>query len=905
MNNARHHKAVVKRWLEIVAFSLPACAAALFTLRIVPNCKELTDFAQWAVVPALTLLIGSGLLWGRKHAPAWSGFRHFWRYPPSWFAALLGFIWLVLFLATSPSTTQALQCPGLSSDEIKNFLSTTWLELIVGLGFITMLFIVAALFASTIGSSNEQSRISALLGLGPQAPSPPHPTAKQPSAIDFPKLRSWVQNDVPINHPDLDTFGRNPIAKRIANRIKTRTDKAPTVALVGELGSGKTSIYNLVLHDLNDAGLLGQSVAVVRISLWPFDTVDAAIHGILSSLTEELGQHVSTTPIAGLPDEYITTIENAGVGWAKLFRRNRPPATILSDFDEITAALDMHFVLWIEDLERFAGSTSTTHPPEVERLAPLRSLLHSISEATSIQVVFASTLLSARFDIEKIARIVEPLPTIEPKTIWRTLSTFIKGCLAEGDYIDPALPSAREHLRGNFINDWLDGSAYVSSDTIALPVSLATICNNPRKLKYGLRHCIDAWEALKGEVDFDDLFSVSLLRASEPDVFALIVDHIDEIRIERTPRASSSNTEAKSNFEIKLDDLLGAEGSPKRAAIEEILDFIFPNWRKQGKQRVAKIKPQGLSVRAHRDYWKRYLSLESLSADEKDQVILQDINLWKSESSSKLVSRLVAESQLDPFKAFASLMLDAHERAKLLDATVRAELRRSSADWKSRYPPSVMALWHILIDGKNEFLPPILKELIKLTTPVNLQLANTLLYFFLTKDDNGPELVPQPQAEKIKDSFISLLGESFVSKDPKQLVDALRGAEQFILSVNCWGHNRFKQGKFEGLPFANWKPFSDALLDSAEMAPEIVLPQINHFIVDRTDQVKWVEGSFRQVATYTLNNERANRLFNMNRLCDITLKVSSLATFPAESIPPYEAVLKYAQDSQRKTSGKG
>ncbi|RKH13958.1 hypothetical protein D7V97_04215 [Corallococcus sp. CA053C] len=766
-----------------------------------------------------------------------------------------------------------------------------------------MLLIVAPLLVSAIGASNEQLRIAELLGSNTQALPPAKPVAHS-SAIDFLKLRDWVQNDTPINRPDLDVFRRNPTAQRIANRVKPRLDKSPTIALIGELGAGKTSIYNLVLHDLNNAGMLGRSVAVVRISLWPFDTVDAAIHGILSSLTEELGQHVSTTPIAGLPDEYISTIENAGVGWAKLFRRNRPPTAILADFDQVTAALDIHFVLWIEDLERFAGSTSTTHPPEVERLAPIRSLLHSISEATSIQVVFASTLLSARFDIEKIARIVEPLPTIEPKTIWKTLSIFINGCLASREFIDPASPSARMHLRSNSINDWLDGVLDSSASALTLPIALATICNNPRKLKYALRHCIDAWDALRGEIDFDDLFSMSLLRASEPDVFALIVDYVDEIRSERVPRESSTNTEARSNFEIKLDALVGAAASPKRAAIEEILDFVFPNWSKPGKQRVAESKPQGLSVRTHRDYWKRYLSLEPLPTDEQDQSILQSITLWKSNSPSELVSHLLKASQLDTVRTFASRTLDSSELAKLLDATVHAELRRSPADWKSRYPPSVMTIWNMMLGGKNEALPSLLKELVKLTTPVNLQLTHTLLYFFLTKEDNVHELVPQTQGDEIRASFIPLLEASFTSQDPKRLVDALREAELDVLLINCWGLERVRQKNFDGQPFAGWKTFSDALLESAEVAPEVVLPQIIKFIVDKTDQFRVGDGGLFEFATYTLNSERASRLFDMNRLNNLVLERTNPAMFPKELRPEYQAILEPAQTSRKIVSGK-
>ena len=60
----------------------------------------------------------------------------------------------------------------------------------------------------------------------------------------------------------------------------------------------------------------------------------------------------------------------------------------------------------------------------------------------------------------------------------------------------------------------------------AVPKLLLT----PRLLKHTLRRMRGAWQALHGEIDFDDLLMVNVLRSAAPEAFDFVHYHIHELR---------------------------------------------------------------------------------------------------------------------------------------------------------------------------------------------------------------------------------------------------------------------------------------------------------------------------------------------------------------------------------------
>src|SRR4051812_11262032 len=68
-------------------------------------------------------------------------------------------------------------------------------------------------------------------------------------AVAFDRLRVWLRTDDEIVYPEQDLFGHSAVAHRMAERLAqseaTQLGRLPTFALIGPLGSGKSSVRRL------------------------------------------------------------------------------------------------------------------------------------------------------------------------------------------------------------------------------------------------------------------------------------------------------------------------------------------------------------------------------------------------------------------------------------------------------------------------------------------------------------------------------------------------------------------------------------------------------------------------------------------------------------------------------------
>jgi hypothetical protein len=83
------------------------------------------------------------------------------------------------------------------------------------------------------------------------------------------------------------------------------------------------------------------------------------VRGILGELTKELARHVNVAELAGLETEYTKLIAKAGGIWsglAEVGKAGKTPSDLLNKYHHIATAINLHVVLWVEDLERFSGA---------------------------------------------------------------------------------------------------------------------------------------------------------------------------------------------------------------------------------------------------------------------------------------------------------------------------------------------------------------------------------------------------------------------------------------------------------------------------------------------------------------------------------------------------------------------
>ncbi len=512
-------RAVLARWFEI--FGLSAAGPAVVALAAPALFPVLGSYVAGnnLGLPVLVLILLLSLYKARGRWLGWSGLLHFARHPPAWAAGLIGYSMLELFWTHYPAALLTARGGDMTATAQSSFASPVPLALWC-LGAVGAGALLSLLFERLIPSPKEcwRRRTAPSPAPAPQCPDCRRPTL---SLGDFQDVREWLRTDDAIEGSEQDAFGHDTVARRIARRLAGNPGdegQPPTIAVVGPLGSGKTSILNLTRRHLESMGTLDRSVLLVPVSLWPFENVEAAVRGILSRLIGELSHHVNPACLASLPSRYAEAIADAGSWWTLfggLLRDERSPEATLERLESVAAAIGLRIVLWVEDLERFAGTANLgagragdDAGTANERLGPIRSLLHLLDRRQQITVVLSSNTLDARFDMDKLARFIERVPSVGGGAGEDLLELFRRGCLDmlnEQKRIDPGQVARRERLAGGSPDGQESPEEVLGMRSPTLAECLVILCGTPRRVKQALRSALDVWEPLVGEIDPDDV----------------------------------------------------------------------------------------------------------------------------------------------------------------------------------------------------------------------------------------------------------------------------------------------------------------------------------------------------------------------------------------------------------------
>lgn len=700
-------------------------------------------------------------------------------------------------------------------------------------------------------------------------------------------ILDWLRSDDEIKAPEQDLFGHMTVARRIAIRLDAIVSRSvnspPTMALVGDLGSGKSTILELTKCQLRERHGTDGPV-VVNVSLWQFETPQAALRGILDAIIDALAGHVSTVSLTGLSGRYVEAVEKLGGFWAAanaLLKPSSRPEGILARIDHVALAADIHVVLWIEDLERFAGGGrkedgANTKRKAAARLNPIQAMLFHLQRRKHVSVVVATTSLTTQIDLQKISRYVEEVPPLRPQSVWRLLHKFRKSWLEQlqnegyldsvekrdADYDGLDLPDLRSHELIRYQIGEM-GSA------VSVPWAISFLCQTPRQLKLALRHCHEVWASLKGEIDPDDVLVMAILRFAEPEIFALVRDNIPSLR---TGIVQGHETPSLERFQRLLEGIQKDHQPKRKEAVQLIMNAVFPGWKGKAEQRWRFERPQGLAIlnEVQPDYWSRYMAAWPISNEESDQPVLRSIHAWQDGRDSDLPGRLSTSKGYQRVRAF-SWLLDDLALIRLLEAVARDE---------SEVAERILFVWHLMTDRKEggireptrlaATIERLLLELLHGPTNQKLVTASELVAWFATTLPDLAHLLPAEFVGRLLKAFYSALAGLSVEELGRAL-DGDPGTDRLLNDLVHRLAHAANTLNGAGLEEERVR-LRDHLMAAAQILPKIVLPRIA--IACAMDQA-----SAREVAKrYSYSPETAAAVFNVDDLR--TLFMASASTFP-------------------------
>lgn len=889
-----------RRWRSIIACGVVAAAVVILAEPLLrssfdPVVEYLADLpADWIFAALWTLLLAVAWGLGRERWIGFLGWKHIWAFPPLWIAFLVAAV--VVCLPKGTALIDDLTAVLKHAKEV-----SWWVPLYM---IASVVVIALSQGKSLIGSSKSGQTEVLTIRLTADMSR----VAADGSRIttDFDLLKEWIANDDAVETPDYDAFGHATVAQRIADRLRQHPEAS--IHLIGELGSGKSTICQLVRHELAQS----EEFKFVRISLWPFDSAESAVRGLLNGLVSEIGKQVNDLSLVGLPGKYVSVIEStSGLMGAmvRLADNSESPEDIIRRLSDITVAVGITVVVWIEDFERFAGSPEEKDGVETsgleERTRPLESLLYLLDAAPGICVVQASTGLRFSFDRHKIARFVEEVPEMDVRDVSKIISLLRERCLNGYPRSIVNASTAQEFGTPNpyAYDDGLVGWFHVHANPEPTILECCTkLCKTPRQLKSVLRLVLESWEALAGEIDLDAVIVASVIRVCAPGLFAELTDQ----RVQNLLRHGIRNSLTKNSDQPHAHELIqNLDRDLLSYELRRLVCFIFPELGRKEHEVVSHVAtPQRFFVSKHVNNWKRYLSGRPVPTEQSDQLAIQSIRQWVARQRSDLIDRVMDEKGCKQIEAFVN-QFDGTALCRLLEEVCHKIGSNQTREETSRTasPNGVSCVWSMMqhVRPQEAELLKSVRAVVFANLPRNLPLALEVHRMFT----HEYERTSQPLSFQQREFLANQTCEEFLGLFTG--IDAAAKLQTAMGNASPWFFERFVPellhcGRDQSLYPKRWERFCPTLLEIAEKFPSVGSVWLVLLVTNRRPTMvrKQEEGELPEIVPASVaefNEELARVRFGSQY--DRLMKLLATHSVPADSGEAIMLSSEAVQDAAR------
>lgn len=386
--------------------------------------------------------------------------------------------------------------------------------------------------------------------------------------------------DAALSDPELDRLDRAQFAEALATSIRSLDgDDSFVIGLCGPWGSGKTSVLNFVLSDLesDDAG----APIILRFNPWWFSGREQLLEAFLAQFTATLdmpkrgekakkaGKLLGTLsaalrPVSLIPfigeaakasKEAVDALAGASKAYGEAVSQN--VVAIRAEIDELLTDSPNRIIVVMDDIDRLAA----------KEIAQLFLILKAVAD-------FPRTVYLLAFDQEVVTQAINEQLGVDGKT-------YLEKIVQLQIDVPPTAQTAIHQMFMEQFNELMSGEEEMSPQQgqyfwNVFHDGLKHFLVTPRAAKKLINMLRFAYPPLRGEVNVVDMIGIACLTTFTPRVITTIATNADQFTGvgPRTAFGGQDEYQQRKAFhQAWLDDLPEGE----RLAVEGIVKRLFPN----------------------------------------------------------------------------------------------------------------------------------------------------------------------------------------------------------------------------------------------------------------------------------------------------------------------------------------
>jgi hypothetical protein len=742
-------------------------------------------------------------------SPRIAHLRAFWLHPPVWSAWAVGIL---------------LACIGdlIFGFGPEGFQASAWEWLLYGPGSIAI--VAGYRWLTDTKRSDSQPVV------------PVKELSLQNLADNWEPLEQWLRSECPS---EVDLLGNRRLALSLEKYVLRQSG---TIGLVGAFGSGKSTLINWLKAEV-DSIATGEHPTIwfCDLTCWGFQDSTSAIHDILSKAVATVNRHADCFSIRHLPEAYRKTFSAAG-DWVRnlidLVIGSADPMEQFKHLNQILTSVNARLVIIVEELER----TNNSRFDRQEILA----LLHRLKSLDRVSFILTGGWTSTpEIEFAKLCDHIEIMAEVDREQVANIIQAVRLRCLKRRQLdVGPAEENPWHPVHFSIMN---------RVEQMPLCEAAARLLRTPRALKHALRRTLRAWEALCGEIDFDDLLAVNILRHAAPEAFDFIIRRWN--RLSDDPRGWSTDQQRipalRKQTQSEWDKACHNADWDSRAARTLVVFSLPPAGEyllEEGSTRQH--RPQGLSDWR---YWRRAINEEIDPNEARDQDVLQDLRQWfkTRQSESPLVGRLIGGGDyvtvwenlaVREFQPPGTLLL---ELADQVIASFRNPRGATISEMNEH--PAFLALWRRAnrIVRRGPESADWLRTQLGKAIPKSLSLLNDLYYYWASLQ-NG--IILREDRSSIQECIYTLARDQWRDENTILQVAHPEQRYDFYQLVFPPGDHQDGLSLHRGVKAWNW--LAPILLDAFEQNPKFIAPKIACLVAQRIDGEH--PGMYRYQLSYEL-----------------------------------------------------